>query len=121
MGRWEQLTDRQQTAVLANLRGWLQLGDDPDLSAAVHMLTDPLATHPDPADPGYCGNELHGADSGPCPGCGWDSHPIPATPAPDCDESEAEHAGDSTCDRYRPFDPDNDPWDGWGYLEGDDE
>lgn len=28
----------------------------------------------------YCGNELHGADGGPCPTCGWDSHPIPPGP-----------------------------------------
>ncbi|MFB6392578.1 HNH endonuclease [Polymorphospora lycopeni] len=29
-----------------------------------------------------CGDELHGADGGACPGCGWDSHPIPPLPAP---------------------------------------
>lgn len=34
-------------------------------------------------DPGYCGHELHGADGGPCPGCGWDSHPIPTTATPE--------------------------------------
>lgn len=28
-----------------------------------------------------CTDELHGADGGACPGCGWDSHPIPAEPA----------------------------------------
>lgn len=47
--------------------------------------------------------------------------PQPGEPCLDCCESEAEHADSPTCDRYRPFDPDNDPWDGWGWLEGDDE
>ncbi|RAO26495.1 Crossover junction endodeoxyribonuclease [Micromonospora saelicesensis] len=28
-----------------------------------------------------CAHEWHGADGGRCPGCGWDSHPIPAGPA----------------------------------------
>lgn len=27
-----------------------------------------------------CGHELCGADGGPCPGCGHDSHPIPTVP-----------------------------------------
>lgn len=41
-----------------------------------------LDTHPHPDDPGYCGHELHGADGGPCPTCGWVSHPIPTESAP---------------------------------------
>lgn len=31
--------------------------------------------------PGACAAELHGADGGPCPACGHDSHPIPGAPA----------------------------------------
>lgn len=31
-------------------------------------------------EPPYCGDELHGADGGECPGCGWVSHPIPDEP-----------------------------------------
>ncbi|WP_406083090.1 hypothetical protein OHA01_26280 [Micromonospora zamorensis] len=38
----------------------------------------------------------------------------------DCDQREADHV-EGSCPRYRTFDPDDDPWDGWGWLEGDDE
>jgi transcriptional regulator with XRE-family HTH domain len=34
-----------------------------------------------PAASPACPDGLHGADGGPCPTCGWDSHPIPPTPA----------------------------------------
>lgn len=30
-----------------------------------------------------CPDELHGADGGPCPTCGWDSHPIPVRNNPE--------------------------------------
>ena len=70
-GRWENLTDRQQTAVLLNLRGWLQLGDDPDIRAALAVLDPPgtcptcgpTATEPHPRLPGVvrCANcKAHG-------------------------------------------------------------
>ncbi|WP_051723713.1 hypothetical protein [Micromonospora chokoriensis] len=35
-----------------------------------------------PEMPAPCAHEWHGADGGRCPGCGWDSHPIPAGPTP---------------------------------------
>jgi Holliday junction resolvasome RuvABC endonuclease subunit len=59
------------------VRPVLSLDDPPAIS--------PWGTHPQPGDPGHCGHELHGADGGPCPGCGWDSHPIPARPVPIAD------------------------------------
>ncbi len=34
----------------------------------------PLPGMPDPAP--TCPHEWHGGDGGPCPTCGWDSHPI---------------------------------------------
>lgn len=66
-GRWEALTGEQQTTVLLNLRSWLDLGDDPVIRSALNVL---------------CAHEWHGADGGACPGCGWDSHPIPAGDLP---------------------------------------
>lgn len=40
-----------------------------------------------------CGHEFHGADGGACPGCGFNSHPIPTEPTPPLPTPPWEMAG----------------------------
>ncbi len=46
-----------------------------DRAAAIAVL----AVMEDDPNPD-CGHEWHGADGGPCPWCGWDSHPVAEQP-----------------------------------------
>ncbi|MEU4640847.1 hypothetical protein [Micromonospora sp. NPDC023814] len=55
MGRWETLTPHTQAAVVVCLRGWLQLGDDPLIEAALATL-DPHGVEPAPVVPYQAGH-----------------------------------------------------------------
>jgi hypothetical protein len=48
----------------------------------IKTVASALGIRAEPRDRVTCPDEIHGADGGPCPTCGWDSHPIPSTPAP---------------------------------------
>lgn len=77
-------TDGEVHAVL-DVRHALEVLPDYGPEAGIVWWTvttsPPVAYRPAPVV-APCDNELHGADGGRCPGCGWDSHPIPAGPAP---------------------------------------